>query len=831
MGRRARLGLWVAAAMTFAALVGYIIPTEILAGHIPPRPPYRSGKKPKSRYEYGEVARNPVPPCPKSAQVYEEGVKADTDFEKPHPTAEAKRQIRDLLLHFVGVRSPERRLEAEDAVRKLVLMGDDAVLKVCEAVEGPDPDVSLWCLSVMDQAWHPRYAAIVLDILEHRAMVPEDLGEAAFGVLARHACPEIASPCLRLLLAEDHPVFLKQLCVITWRCHPPEHWKRVLKIAQIEPPQEKNGKKEDPSLALMELRQAQLPARLARFFTPEQAGAGDPAGALLIGAAQRLPPEEVAARRGAAMMLAWSAKDAQKDALKTMAEARDDVVALYGLAGQARLRTPEVLGKLIDYLGRGEWWLRYDAQRAITLLTGKSMDYDFAADRKERLRGIAAWRAYEELKTKARDQEAPEGKGWQEVKLQYVLDPKVADFESDRAFADAVTSDRLLTPGILEDRWGFVHFRSGVGDVPLMLAKGRVMRMRCEEKRNLLEYAVTDPGDPVPVYQPLLVQGQSSKPVLLEVQPAGQPAANLAFCFGRYSKTDRGMPYFRAGYVEGNLNGLRIRVFDDDSNGEFNDYGVDAVAIGDQRYATLLSAIVRVGERFCEFRVDRGGTRCWLRPYEGPLGAVAVQFPAEMKIRPLSVQLQCDAVNLDVATNGAPQKVPAGKYALAHALLADNTRNRVIVTQGNSGTFGVEADAVYTLRLGEKLEVHVDPSSLLKCDDCGRQARYTPAPGGRVLKIDVPYVVDGPGHDYIRFSAQVPVIRVEIHNPNLEKIVSDNWHWGSDLLYAPYYRVLTPQQVVPGRYRARLFLKLEPFGNLWGEKEFTVLEDVVAAKP
>ena len=71
--------------------------------------------------------------------------------------------------------------------------------------------------------------------------------------------------------------------------------------------------------------------------------------------------------------------------------------------------------------------------------------------------------------------------------------------------------------------------------------------------------------------------------------------------------------------MSGRIEGGAVRLVDVDGNGEFNNYGVDAMVVGKSEGAGLVAPVVNLGGALYHFVVSTDGTRAQTRPYEGPV--------------------------------------------------------------------------------------------------------------------------------------------------------------------------------------------------------------------
>lgn len=802
------------------------------AGHAaPPKPVVRrrSGTG-HSTYDYTDQSRYPVPPVVRKDLVYEDKIEQDTNYEKPKLDFKQKLDVYSWIKYFTGVRSPEREQEAWKAVKHLVELGDAAVLGVCKAADGNDPHVAIWCLHVMEQRWDARFQPILLNILDHRDHMPPELGTAVVELLAKQADVTAASWLIRMLQDEQNPAYMKDICKLLFKLQTPNVWQQTLTIAGVPP----EGNEIDAA-SLLDLRDQRCGPALTLYFAkslkdPKALETMD----IRIATAPAKNGADAVARQLAAMVYASIARPEGRAAAEAMSLDRDENVAFFGRVSMARMREFSSLGKLIDDLGSAKWNIRHDAIEALKGLTGQDLGYDFANDRQERIKSIANWKNYEQLKNAQPENECGVSDGWVKVPLKFVTDQSILVMDFTRTMQEFDSSSRhyLISPGLTEGRYGNVRLSSGYGTLPLPLANGLIMDFRLNVKdRDRCEYAFVELGKGAGQFQDIAQLGLGSKPYKLILHYPDEKPQEIAYGFGRLDQSSRTVPFLRAGWMEGSYNDLLLRIMDDDNNGDFNDYGSDAIFVGPkQSYGTLLSSVIQAGNAFLELRVARSGMCCWLRPYKGALGGLRLHLPDKADFKASNLQIQAGSMCFDAtdAYNGV-KMVPIGQYNVAHAMVSGPTQSRAVVAQGESGGFSVEANAVREYTAFDKLKLNATASVDLECDDCSQRDRYKVPPGGRILKLDIPYVEDGGLQSYIAVSPLPNYFLVECTNPQGQKVFSERWMCvGSTQTsasgYKPFYKVFPREKMIPGSYKLTLSCNINPWGTLNGETTFTLTE-------
>lgn len=116
----------------------------------------------------------------------------------------------------------------------------------------------------------------------------------------------------------------------------------------------------------------------------------------------------------------------------------------------------------------------------------------------------------------------------------------------------------------------------------------------------------------------------------------------------------------------GRLGTSQITVIDANSNGIFNEVGVDALILGRGAIAHLLSETIAVDGELQSLRVEADGSRLHLQTYEGTTGRLDVRTGLKTEAKVLSAVLQSvDGRHcFDLARAAEGQQVPVGTYKL-----------------------------------------------------------------------------------------------------------------------------------------------------------------------
>lgn len=157
------------------------------------------------------------------------------------------------------------------------------------------------------------------------------------------------------------------------------------------------------------------------------------------------------------------------------------------------------------------------------------------------------------------------------------------------------------------------------------------------------------------------------------------------------------------------FDGYDVVVYDDNADGFLNSYGDDCVVVskGAVKRVQPLSKYVYVGDLLYEFALDAAGRNIKLRPYDGPVALLKVDFGAGPSASFLTAKGQGDHAGVAFNLMDARDKwmwVPPGEYTVAHGYFAfgpeGDKRETIQIVPGRAKTFVVKAGEQNVWKLG-----------------------------------------------------------------------------------------------------------------------------------
>ncbi|MFT5200369.1 MAG: hypothetical protein ACI87O_003048 [Planctomycetota bacterium] len=169
-------------------------------------------------------------------------------------------------------------------------------------------------------------------------------------------------------------------------------------------------------------------------------------------------------------------------------------------------------------------------------------------------------------------------------------------------------------------------------------------------------------------------------------------------------KNDGRWSYAPAGAMEGKAGNTRFMIFDQNSNGRFDDYGVDAMIVGRGKTASFLSHSIHIDGELHQLSISADGKTASLAAFAGATGKLDLgkELTTQAKMRSVIVNSKNGEHSFELsralmAKGGL--SVPAGDYIL-HSAQVVLGKSHADMTTGNSKPVSVEAGQTATLSWG-----------------------------------------------------------------------------------------------------------------------------------
>lgn len=155
----------------------------------------------------------------------------------------------------------------------------------------------------------------------------------------------------------------------------------------------------------------------------------------------------------------------------------------------------------------------------------------------------------------------------------------------------------------------------------------------------------------------------------------------------------------------GRIGGSDITLIDQDNDGDFTEFGVDAIVVGKRRAASYLSHVVSLDDGLYELQLD--GRELVAKAFQGETGAVnlATGFKARAKLECLVISDE-NGNSYEVSHERSGLRVPVGKYKITGGQVSKG-QETVSIRAGKMGAIEVTADGEAELEWGGPLVAEV----------------------------------------------------------------------------------------------------------------------------
>lgn len=165
----------------------------------------------------------------------------------------------------------------------------------------------------------------------------------------------------------------------------------------------------------------------------------------------------------------------------------------------------------------------------------------------------------------------------------------------------------------------------------------------------------------------------------------------------------KGWTFASSAYLKGKIGDKKVRLFDLDNNGRFDEVGKDGIILGNGKQVSHLGSALHLDGKLISLSVAKDGKSLSYEPYAGKTGKLRLDYDTKGKVMSLQIRSSDDLLSFDLATlartPGASLDLPVGTYKL-HGGQIGLGDNRVQIGPGRSKTFEVRDGQVQPLDLG-----------------------------------------------------------------------------------------------------------------------------------
>jgi len=169
----------------------------------------------------------------------------------------------------------------------------------------------------------------------------------------------------------------------------------------------------------------------------------------------------------------------------------------------------------------------------------------------------------------------------------------------------------------------------------------------------------------------------------------------------------QGWTFASSAYLKGKIDGKKVRLFDLDNNGRFDEVGKDGIILGNGSVVSHLGKALHLSGKLIQVQVAEDGKSLSYAAYAGKTGKLALDYDTKGKVMSLRIRSASGQFNFDLATlargEGGSLDLPAGSYKLQGGEIGLG-ENRVKVGPGRSKSFAVKEGQTLSLNLGGRVE-------------------------------------------------------------------------------------------------------------------------------
>lgn len=170
-----------------------------------------------------------------------------------------------------------------------------------------------------------------------------------------------------------------------------------------------------------------------------------------------------------------------------------------------------------------------------------------------------------------------------------------------------------------------------------------------------------------------------------------------------------GWKWASSGALIGKISGTKIAIFDQNNNGHFNDFGVDAMIVGKSDSAALLSKVVNVGGELFEISLNDDGSELSYTPYTGKAGMLnlAAEFESKGKLTSVVVKNENGEYSFELSDAKRGMLIPEGLYSIVSGKVEMGSES-CLIRSGNAKPIRVLADEPAIFAWGGPIRAEFD---------------------------------------------------------------------------------------------------------------------------
>lgn len=163
----------------------------------------------------------------------------------------------------------------------------------------------------------------------------------------------------------------------------------------------------------------------------------------------------------------------------------------------------------------------------------------------------------------------------------------------------------------------------------------------------------------------------------------------------------------------GSIDGTPVALIDLNNNGRFDDFGRDAISIGNRGSASYISEVLNVRGKLYRTSIPENGGQLEITPYEGPTGKLNLKsgYKSRGHLELAVISSEDGKLSFELSRSAGGELIPVGKYKIAAGLVRRGGESARIHA-GNMAPLQIDADESETVEWGTPLVAEFDFSHL-----------------------------------------------------------------------------------------------------------------------
>lgn len=189
----------------------------------------------------------------------------------------------------------------------------------------------------------------------------------------------------------------------------------------------------------------------------------------------------------------------------------------------------------------------------------------------------------------------------------------------------------------------------------------------------------------------------------------GKNAEGQSFDYAVRIKFDGVYKWTPACAMTGRLQGQVVKFIDQNGNGRYDDYGVDAMVVGAGDAASFLSKVAHIDGALYSISITADGTQVEATPYVGETGVLDLTSKFASRGELISAVVKSGDLSFNIADARLGMLVPVGRYELLSGFVK-KAGETAWIKRGRTAPLVVEASSTVALEWGGPVFAEFDYS-------------------------------------------------------------------------------------------------------------------------